>query len=59
MPSGNLSVGGTCTRPSLRPADGGAIEPVISLDDDGGTAGEDGACGIASGALPSEAAGVE
>src|SRR6202035_4218678 len=63
MPSGNRSVGGTCTIESLRlPGDAGAagIEPVMSLDEIGETAGSAGCgCGIATEAMLSEAAGAE
>src|ERR1700676_1859861 len=51
--SGSLSVGGTCTMPSLRPDDAGAmseIVPVVSLLDAGEAAG---ACGITTAAVPS------
>src|SRR5512140_3828400 len=62
MPSGSLSVGGTCTRLSLRPA--GAIgwvgmAPVTSLDETGETAGAAGVDGIATDAVPSAALGAE
>src|ERR1700692_1333471 len=61
MPSGNRSVGGTCTIESLRlPGDAGAIgiEPVMSLDDIGEAAGTAG-CGIATDETLALAAGAE
>ena len=59
--SGSLSVGGTCTKPSLRPPGAvctAGIAPVISLADTGEVVGIEVVCGIVADAVLSESFGA-